>query len=145
MGMYFSLITFTTIGLGDYAPAFGSDRTAVEQFIGYFGFGLGTMVGLSLLTTVLAGVQDALQDYQDKLAAKLKAAGGSKGSSGDAAPRKRGGILAIMGGGAIDMGDDEQIEKDNAEAAIKLKAQEKVEEKKKKKKKKKEKEKEICR
>jgi hypothetical protein len=125
--MYFSLITFTTIGLGDYAPTFDGDKSLAYQFVGYFGFGLGTMVGLSLLTTVLAGVQDSLEDYQKKMAKKLKAAGGSKGSSGsgDAAPRKSGGILKIMGGGAINMDDDEQIEKDNAEEETKQNAEEK--------------------
>ena len=45
-----SLITFTTIGLGDYAPAFGSERTQTQKFFGYFLFGIGTMIGLALLS-----------------------------------------------------------------------------------------------
>ena len=66
-----SLITFTTIGLGDYAPAFGSDRTQTQKFFGYFLFGIGTMIGLALLSSVLAGIESIVHEYHVAMAKKL--------------------------------------------------------------------------
>merc|ERR1712199_112498 len=74
IAMWFSLITFTTIGLGDYAPAFDGNRTQVQKFFGYFFFGIGTMIGLALLSSVLAGIESLVHEYHVAMQKKIAAA-----------------------------------------------------------------------
>ena len=105
------------------------------KFVGYFGFGLGCMVGLSLLTTVLAGVQEAIEDYHEKLMAKTKAENGDTSVEEPTKKRKPKGILGVLGGGAINMDNDEAIDAQNKVEAEKQAAEEPEKKKKKKKKK----------
>ena len=93
------------------------------------------MVGLALLTTVLAGVQEAMEDYHEKMAEKIRAAQIADGTaSADDEPtkhRRPKGILGVLGGGAIDMSNDNEIDAANEKEAAAVKPEKEKKKKKK--------------
>eukprot|EP00941_MAST-03F_sp_MAST-3F-sp1_P000289 g289.t1 len=62
--LYFAVITFTTVGLGDYAPSFDDEKDETYRAIGYFSYALGTLLGLALLSGVLGGITDVFQNVK---------------------------------------------------------------------------------
>ena len=58
------MITFTTIGLGDFAPFFHPKRADWERSVGYFSYALCTLLGLALLSCLLASVAEVMFKLQ---------------------------------------------------------------------------------
>ena len=62
--VYFAIITFTTIGLGDFAPEFDVESDNTIRSLGYFAYALATLGGLALLSAVLGGITDVFQNVR---------------------------------------------------------------------------------
>lgn len=62
--LYFAVITFTTIGLGDYAPSFSGTASNSFRAAGYFTYALATLFGLALLSAFLGGISDVFQNVR---------------------------------------------------------------------------------
>jgi hypothetical protein len=62
--VYFAIITFTTIGLGDFAPEFDVKSGNVIRSAGYFAYAIATLIGLALLSAVIGGITDVFQNVR---------------------------------------------------------------------------------
>lgn len=59
--IYFAIITFTTIGLGDIEPRFDLERSMLYRSAGYFMWAMCTLVGIALLSALLSAVSAVLK------------------------------------------------------------------------------------
>jgi hypothetical protein len=59
--LYFAIITFTTIGFGDFAPYFDPERPSWYQSVGYLMFAIFTTIGLSIVSGVLGAISEAFE------------------------------------------------------------------------------------
>ena len=55
-GLYFSIITFTTVGLGDYAPHFKGTGTLLARILLIFTLSFALIIGLSLFASIIGAV-----------------------------------------------------------------------------------------
>jgi hypothetical protein len=94
--LYFLLITFTAVGLGDYAPPFVSKDTVLRF---YFQFFL-SLLGLSLLVSILEAYQQKIGPGTRKAGKKVKKAGRTATKKIGALAEKRGPLVAMRRGSA---------------------------------------------
>ena len=62
--IYFAIISFTTVGLGDFYPKPTADTNMGERLAGYFCFTILLLLGLALVSAVIAAVSDAAEILQ---------------------------------------------------------------------------------
>jgi hypothetical protein len=60
--IYFAVLTFATVGLGDVAPYFDSGRPGWYRSLAYFVFAVFTLVGMALLASFIGAVAKLLDD-----------------------------------------------------------------------------------
>jgi len=70
--MYFSCITFTTIGLGDFAPSADPERDQFFNAFKFFTFSVFTLVGMSLISALLQEVSDYIVHRSKLIRAQLE-------------------------------------------------------------------------
>eukprot|EP00941_MAST-03F_sp_MAST-3F-sp1_P004000 g4000.t1 len=71
--VYFGLVTFSTIGFGDYAPSFDPDRPGWFRAMGYFGFAVLTMIGLAFLSALLGAFSEFMEELDFRAKRKARA------------------------------------------------------------------------
>ena len=69
--IYFAIISFTTVGLGDFYPKPTADTSIGERLAGYFCFTILLLLGLALVSAVIAAVSDAAEIAQRLAKKKL--------------------------------------------------------------------------
>jgi len=66
-GMYLAVCTFTTVGLGDYAPPFfDKDRSKMFKAAAYVVFALVALFGLALLSALLGALETSVKEGVEK-------------------------------------------------------------------------------
>lgn len=60
-GVYFAIVSFTTVGLGDYYPHPSPDAGMGERIVGYFIFSFMLLIGLSLISAIIAACADIVE------------------------------------------------------------------------------------
>jgi hypothetical protein len=72
--VYFAVVTFSTVGFGDYAPYFNPERPGWFRAVGYFAFAILTITGLAILSALLGGYSEYMEelDFRAKRKAKAK-------------------------------------------------------------------------
>ena len=67
-GLYMAVCTFTTVGLGDYAPPFfDKDRSKIFKAVAYVMFALACLFGLSLLSALLGALETSIKEAANKV------------------------------------------------------------------------------
>ena len=94
--VYFSIITFTTVGLGDFAPRFSSEEGKASRYTKMLAMSIFVIVGLSLLAGLVGAVREEMS--KQGLKRKLRFHLARKKKKGDASmPSLREGKKAVGG------------------------------------------------
>lgn len=62
--VYFAIISFTTVGLGDFYPTPTAETGDGERLGGYFFFAVLLLIGLALVSAIIAAVTDAAEVFK---------------------------------------------------------------------------------
>lgn len=89
--VYFATITFSTIGFGDYAPTFKPEREGWFKASGFFAFALLTLLGLALLSGLLGGYSEYMEELDFKAMRRAKRRKAMKRKTGMRTVDKKGG------------------------------------------------------